>query len=261
MKAAAPSSIQQRIGYRYSALTASCFTAAMLQAMATGITIALVSQFQQTFFSLLHLLSFVPSHDLLWRAWCAAQCAGVLGMLFVYVSWSKLIARRFRVPASYAALIMAMGSLAALDAYLMMLTQFGDLSREANYNFSINQTGTLQLATVTMTNFLSKLLLLSNTLECVGGLMLSICSFMSPRFPRLVAWIGLLTWLFAINAMITSATGQVDSALKIYFLSRAFLVLWAATFGAVCTVRAANKIAQPQQDAAPEPGQPSLPGD
>lgn len=241
MKVPAPRNISQRIVYRYSALTVTCFVSAMLQALAVGLTVALATSFKHEQFGLARLLWFVPTHEFLWRAWCVAHCLSTLGLLLIAVNWSQLVARRFRETALFSTLLIAMSSYAAIDAYLMMMTQFSDLARDANYNFSINQLGTMQLSSVTVTQFLTRLTLLSNSLECTAGIILSICGFLTPKFPRSVAWTGLIVWLVAINATITAACGEADLAVKVYYGSRALMVALFATFGAVCTLRAADK--------------------
>ncbi|MBY0547341.1 MAG: hypothetical protein K2W95_08625 [Candidatus Obscuribacterales bacterium] len=243
MKAPAPRNISQRIVYRYSALTVTCFVGAMLQALAVGLTVALVTSFRYEQFGLARLLWFVPSHEFLWRAWCVAYSLSALGLLLIAVNWSQLVARRFRETAQFSTLLIAISSYAAIDAYLMMMTQFSDLARDANYNFSVNQLGTMQLSAVTVTQFLTRLMLLSNSLECIAGIILSICGFLTPKFPRAVAWLGLIIWLIAINATITAACGQTDLAVKIYYGSRALLIALFTTFGSVCTLRAADKSA------------------
>lgn len=241
MKTPAPRNISQRIVYRYSALTVTCFVSAMLQALAVGLTIALVASFRYEQFGLARLLWFVPAHEFLWRAWCAAHCLSALGLLLIAVNWSQLVSRRFRETALFSTLLIAMSSYAAIDAYLMMMTQFSDLARDANYNFSVNQLGTMQLSAVTITQFLTRLTLLSNSLECTAGIILSICGFLTPKFPRSVAWLGLIVWLIAINATVTAVCGQADLAVKFYYGSRVLMVALFATFGAVCTLRAADK--------------------
>lgn len=245
MKVPAHRNISQRIVYRYSALTVICFGSAILQALAVGLTAALVTLFRYEQFGLARLLWFIPSHEVLWRAWCIACSLSALGLLLIVVHWSHLVARRFRETALFAVLLTAMSSYATIDSYLMMMTQFADLAHDANYNFSINQLGTMQISAVTFTQFLTRLMLLSNSLECIAGISLSICGFLTPKFPRFVAWLGLVVWLIAVNATITAGCGQADLAVKIYYGSRLLLVILFASFGAVYTIRAADRSAGP----------------
>ena len=230
-----------RIHHQLHALTIVCFLTAILQSAALGLLIAFLQDFEFARFDLNRLLVYQPAHELLWRALCLASGSGAISLLCVTAGWSDLISRRFQSLTKFAIIAMGLAAYAALDSYFMMMTQFSDLARDVSYSYSPSQLSTIQLASLTITQFLTKLLLISNTLESVAGIVLALSSFLTDRFPRPVAWLGLVLWLGAINASVLASLGHTDLALKVYFGSRLLLIVWAAAFGSACAIKSAQQ--------------------
>ncbi len=240
MKPRALPNIQRRLGYRYAAVTTACFITATLQALAGGLLASFLQAAHLQRFEMGILLTVIPAHQLLWRGLCAAFGFSSVVLLLVMVGWSNLVGRRFQPLPMFAILVMTMSAYATLDSFMMMMTRFADLARDATYSYSPNQMGTMQMVSASATEFLTRVLLMANVLESVSGIMLSLCSFLTKGFPRVLAWLGLLLWLGTLNASVVAATGQVDLAMTIYLGSRVGLIIWASVFGTIFTFRAAR---------------------
>jgi len=224
---------EKRSKSSYMALAQASFLAATVQALAIGLSSALVLNGQFKAFEPVRVLAFIPTHQTLWQSNCLVLSLCSITFLFYSLAYVMLLERKLMLWSVFAVALLLIATGTALNSQVSLLVMFSDLAQELfTYKTQLDG-GMLHVAWAVLTQFFCQSILIANTLTAISGMTLSLCSFLSDSIPRPIAWSGLVLWVTTIFATVFASVGKLDFALIAWFAARILLLIYLAGVGII----------------------------
>jgi len=215
----------------YKRFSFICFVMAVAHVLAASLCVILVREGNLLDVSPIKLLRFIPEHGLLWRLSCFSMMVASLTFVTFVVAAREVIDQKAASLATLAVVFVAIAASNDLNGLCSMMVVFPDLAFELKENQSFLVHETIQLSWATMDQALSQCLLIGNTLYSAAGMLVVGCAFLTPSFPRWLAWSGAPIWFVTLAVSVCSFLGMLQWVIMITLATVLVFVVWCTALG------------------------------